>query len=315
LRVLLAGATGTLGRPLVRELLHARHEVVGIARSAEAERTLEALGAEHVRADVMDRDALLSAVAGSRADAVIHELTALKKLPVQHRDMRETNRLRIEGTANLIEAARIVGATRFLTQSIFFGYGYLDRGDEVLTEQSDFGRLQGNKFDEHLEAMVSTEKQTLEADGIEGVALRYGLFYGADAATMIGMLKKRMLPVPAGRSSTIGFIHHEDAATATVAALDKAPGGSVYNIVDNEPTTWNDFIRAASTASGAPQQLSLPGSLLRLFAPYGGAMMTRVGLRVSNARAKAELGWSPRYPTVAEGFRAAVSSRAPKTTR
>jgi len=299
MRVLLAGATGTLGKPLVAQLNAAGHEVIGVARSAAGVATLQACGASSVLADVMDRDALLRALEGVTADAVVHELTALKKAPATFGAMRETNRLRIDGTANLVQAFHAVGATKFVTQSIVFGYGYRDHGDSVLTEQSRFGALAGDGTDEPIAAMVSTEQQ---AFAIDGIALRYGLFYGDDRDTVERMLARRSLPVPARWRGSIPFVHHWDAAAATVAALERGIPGRAYNVADDGPTSWREYIEAVSAASGAPKPLALPDGLIRAVAPYAGAMMTRLNLRVSSALAKSELGWAPRYPTVVEGL-------------
>lgn len=301
MRVILAGATGTLGRVLVPELIRAGHEVVGIARSRDAADRLTRVGAAAIVADVMDRDGLLAAARGESADAVIHELTALKKVPLRHRDMDQTNRLRETGSAHLIELARAVGARRFITQSIVFGYGYRDHGETTLTEASPFGRPEGNAFDPHLAAMVSAERQAMDTDGIEGVALRYGLFYGADIPNMTRMLRRRGLPVvrDGGR---LAFVHHEDAATATVAALEKAPPRSVYNIVDDRPATFRELITAVASTHETPAPLVVPQWVLNAAAPYGGKVLGGVSMNVSNAAAKQDLDWAPRYP----GYEAAL---------
>lgn len=248
----------------------------------------------------MNRDALLRAVDGIHADAVLHELTALKKAPAKFSDMEETNRLRIQGSANLLAAAREVGATRFLTQSIVFGYGYRDLG--AVDETTPFGVLTGDASDAPIRAMVSAEQQAFNAPGIDGIALRYGLLYGADAATMAGMLNRRSLPISTRWRGTLGLVHHEDAASATVAALERGTAGRAYNVVDDTPTSWRDYIEAIAKAHGSKPPMALPGWLLRHAAPYAGVLMTRVNMQVSNARAKLELGWTPRYGSVSDGL-------------
>jgi len=303
MRVLLAGATGTLGAPLVRRLVGAAHDVVGIGRSNAGAERLRQLGATPLLVDVMDRDALLAAVRAERFDAVIHQLTALKKPPMRHADMRPTNALRIDGTAHLLDAARTAGATRFLTQSIVFGYGYRNHGTRLLTEDDPFGTPQGDAFDEHLAAMLSTEKQARTAPGIDGIALRYGLFYGADVDTMAGMLRRRVLPVVRG-GGEIPFIHHEDAASATLAALERGEPGAVYNVVDDTPTTFRELTERVAVARGTPPPLTVPRWLLQAGAPYGAALFAGVSMRVSNERARTRLGWAPRYPSVREGVAA-----------
>jgi nucleoside-diphosphate-sugar epimerase len=301
MKVLLAGGTGTLGVPLITSLRAHDHEVLAIVRSRDGESRVRGLGAEPVVADVMDRDALLRAVEGMRADAVIHELTALKKTPVKHSDMTATNVLRIQGTTHLLDAARAIGATRFLTQSIVFGYGYNDHGDTVLTEDAPFGRPAGNAFDPHVEAMRSTEQQAFEADGIDGISLRYGLFYGGDLDKVERMLRRRSLPLPRA-GGLLPFIHHSDAATATVAALMRGRPNSAYNIVDDEPATFRQLVTAIADARHAPRPLTLPAWLLRIVAPYGGVLLDGVSMRVSNAKARSELNWTPAYPSYRDGI-------------
>jgi nucleoside-diphosphate-sugar epimerase len=303
MRVLLAGATGTLGRRLLPQLLSGGHEVTGVARSGEGAASLATLGASAVVADVLDRDGLLSAVADLRFDAVVHELTALKKAPIRHADMCATNRLRTTGTAHLLEAAREAGATRFVTQSIVFGYGFVDHGAVPLTEEAPFGLPRGDAFDATVDALASAEEQARSAQGIDGIALRYGLFYGADTDRFADMLRKRMLPVTRD-GGEIPFIHHDDAASATVAALERGRPGAAYNIVDDTPTTFAELASEVSERYGAPKPLVVPPWLLRMVAPYGHILFTGMSMRVSNALARAELGWAPRYPSIHHGLAA-----------
>lgn len=304
MRVLLAGATGTLGNPLVRQLVAAGHDVVGIGRSPDGARRIGELGAMTLSADVLDRDALLHAVDGMTFDAVIHELTALKKLPLRHRDMVATNRLRTAGSANLVEAARATGARRFITQSIVFGYGFRDHGSHVLTESDPFGTLQHDAFDPVVSALVSAEQQATSIPGVDGIALRYGLLYGADVDRVAGMLRRRALPVTKA-GGDIPFVHHEDAAAATVAALERGTPGVAYNIVDDTPANFRDLVEAIAAARGAPRPLVVPAWLLAVAAPYGRVLYNGLSMRVSHARAGAELGWEPRYPSIRDGVAAA----------
>lgn len=303
MKVLLAGATGTLGIPLIRQLLAAGHDVAGLARTPTGAERLTELGATPILADAMSRDALLDAVQGRTADAVIHEMTALRKAPARHRQMKTTNDLRTRGTAHLLDAARALGATRFITQSIVFGYGYTNHGTKPLTENAPFGEPEGNAFDSHLAAMVSTEQQAFQAQGIDGIALRYGLFYGADAANVVKMLRKRALPV-AKNGGELAFVHHEDAAAATVAALKHGHAGEAYNIVDDDPATFAALIRGIAKAHQAPPPLTMPPWVLRLAAPYAAAVLGTVSMRVSNTKAGTELGWTPKYPSYRDGLTA-----------
>ena len=308
MKVLLAGASGALGIPITRQLLAHGHQVLGLTRHKAGAGRLAALGARPVVADALDRDGLLRAVDGLAADAVVHELTALRKPPLRHRGMALTNRLRTEGTANLLAAAEALGARRFLTQSIILGYGYRDHGDRVLTEQDPFGRLAGDRTDPHVAAMRSTEQQAFTAP--EGIALRYGLLYGGDAERLRPQFARRRLPVAKG--GVLGWIHHEDAAAATVAALERGRAGQAYNLVDDLPASWQEVFTAMAAAMGAPPPRRVPGWLVRLGAPLLAAFLIDTSMRVSNAKAKAELGWRPAYPTYHDGIRAMAGGAARK---
>lgn len=308
MKVLLAGASGTLGRFLVPQLVAAGHDVIGVTRRAQAADRLRRAGATAVVADVLDRDALLAAVDGLAADAVVHELTALTKAPAWYGDMEPTNRLRVEGTRNLLEAAGRLGATRFLTQSMFLGYGFRDLGRAPLSEEAPFAVPTGARTDPVLAALKSTEDQVRgAAPGIDGIALRYGLFYGGDVDVYAALLRKRRLPVPSGHSGTLALIHHEDAASATVAALERGVAGRAYNIVDDTPATWRELMEEVARTTRTPRPLALPAGLIRLAAPYIGEVMTHVDVRVSNGRARTELGWTPRYPGFREGLAAGAT--------
>jgi nucleoside-diphosphate-sugar epimerase len=307
MRVLVAGASGAIGLPLTRQLIAHDHQVLGLIRNPDAADRLTALGARPVVADALDRDGLLRAVHGLRADAVIHELTALTKAPLRHSGMAPTDRLRIEGTANLLAAADALGAKRFLTQSFILGYGYRDHGNRFLTEDAPFGMPEGDACDPHLEAMHATEQQAFTAP--EGIALRYGQLYGGDATRMRAQLARRGVPV--ARGSLLGWVHHEDAAAATVAALEHGRAGRAYNVIDDRPATWQEVITAMAQAFGAPPPRRLPGWLLRLLAPYVASFVVGASMRVSNTRAKTEVGWQPRFANFHDGIQA-MASPAPR---
>jgi nucleoside-diphosphate-sugar epimerase len=301
MRVLLAGASGAVGRPLTGQLIAAGHQVVGITRSQANAQRLRNAGAEAVVADVMDRQNLLAAVRGVRADAVMHQLTALGT-----RKMREamagTNELRTTGTAHLLAAARAVGARRFLTQSIVLGYGYRDLGPRVITEDDPFGEPAPGRFGPGMAAIRSTEEQVFSADEMEGVALRYGAFYGQDSFTRMiaNLVRKRRPPVPSSGGGFANFIYLEDAAAATVAALEKGRAGQAYNIVDDQPVRWADYLDALAAELGVRRPWRVPDWMLRPI-PYLGTIMT-TSMRVSNAKARRELGWAPAVSTYREGI-------------
>ena len=306
MKVLLAGASGAIGMPIARQLIAHDHQVLGLIRSYAGADWLAGLGARAVVADALDRDGLLRAVDGLSADAIIHELTALRKPPLRHSGMTQTDRLRTQGSTNLLAAAEVLGAKRFVTQSIIFGYGYSDHGDQVLTEKAPFGIPAGNRSDPHVAAVASAEWQAFTAP--EGIAVRYGLLYGGDAEQMRTMLARRALPV--ARGGLLGWVHHEDAAAATVAALEHGQAGEAYNVVDDRPATWQEVFTAMARAVGAPPPRRLPGWMLRIAAPYVASMVVGTSMQVSNAKAKTELGWHPVFPTYREGVQAMVA-RAP----
>ncbi|MFF5973407.1 NAD-dependent epimerase/dehydratase family protein [Streptomyces sp. NPDC012769] len=301
MRVLLAGATGAIGRPLLDALRTAGHEVLALTRKP----TAEVPGAGLVVADVLDRDALMRAVDGISADVVIHQLTALSKPPARYADMRLTNTLRTTGTRHLLEAARAIGARRFLTQSMVPGYGYVDHGPRPLTERDPFGRPRGSRTDPMVAALHANERQVCAADDIEGIALRYGAFYGLSGSQgFVDALRAGRLPVPRDGGGTMSWIHLSDAAAATVAAMERGRAGQAYNIVDDEPVTWGRMFDEHARAAGTRPPRRLPGWALRPAAPYFATLMIDTSLRASNARAKAELGWKPAFPTYREGVRA-----------
>lgn len=298
MRVLLAGATGAIGQPLVAALNEAGHEVFALTRDADA----VVPGARTIVADVLDRENLLRAVGDQPMDAVIHELTALRKAPAKYKDMDVTNTLRVKGTANLLEAARATGARRFVTQSMVPGYGYFDHGPRPLTEADEFGRPRGTKVDPIVAGMQSTEQQVFNAEGIEGIALRYGAFYGlTGSAGFVEALRGGKLPTVRGGGGEMAWIHLTDAAAATVAALENGTAGQTYNIVDDTPARWGELFAEHAEAAGTKAPRTLPNWALRLVAPYFATLMLDTSMRVSNRKAKTELGWEPRYPSYREG--------------
>lgn len=295
MRILIAGATGVVGRPLVTMLAEDGHEVFALTRTP---RTVK--GATTVVADAMDRTALLKAVDGLPLDAVVHQLTALKKTPMRESLMAATNALRTEGTTNLLAVARATGARRFVSQSFYGGYGYRDHGAAPVTEDAPFGETDG-PFAATVGAMRSAEEQIFTADGIEGMSLRYGGLYGPGAVeTLVALLRKRRLPI--ARGGVAPWTYVEDAATSTIAALDNGRGGNAYNICDDEAASWGDVVIELARAFDAPKPMTVPGGLLRLLGPYAGVLMTRTSLRLSTAKAKEELDWKPTVPGYREGI-------------
>lgn len=307
MKVLIAGATGALGMPLVQKLIAGGHEVLGLTRTPGNTRVLTDLGARPIVADVMDRQGLLAAVDGLRADAVVHALTALKKAPMRHRDMYRTNELRDAGMTNLLAAARALGARRCVVESMHVGYGYGNWGERMLTEETPFaprGRTRG--LERHLAGFRALEGQLFEATRagwIEGVSLRFGAFYGPEAGmrTIVELLRRRRLPLLSGGHAALSWIHLDDAAAATVAALERGQAGEAYNVVDDEPATWRDFLGLLAATAGAPAPRSMPRWVVGLAGPLAAAFLSTT-LRASNAKAKRDLGWTPTLPTYRVGI-------------
>jgi nucleoside-diphosphate-sugar epimerase len=298
--VFVAGASGAIGRPLVRQLVVAGHEVSGMTRS-RADLVRE-LGAEPVVADACDTDAVRAAVEHARPEVIVNELTDLSRRlnPRKYGEwLAGTNRLRREGTQNLADAAVAVGALKLISQSVAFAYSFdpgLKTEDEPLlgAEAGDMGR-----------AIEELERITLSAPG--GIVLRYGFFYGPGTSycrdgQQVQMIRRRRVPIVDGGNGLFPFIHVEDAAAATVAAIARgAPG--VYNIVDDEPAPEREWVPYVAELTGARKPRRIPGFVARIAAGRMAALATRLG-PVSNEKAKRELGWQPRYTSWREGFRA-----------
>ncbi|RKT82389.1 Nucleoside-diphosphate-sugar epimerase [Saccharopolyspora antimicrobica] len=306
MRIVLAGATGTLSSELVPRLLAAGHEVVGLTRTASGAQRLRTAGVTPVVTDVMAADALLTALDGRTADAVIHQATAITRTPAFHRDLHPTDALRDVGTRNLLRAAKRLGARRFVTQSFFLGYGWRDHGPGLLTEDHPYAEPERGPFGHHMRSLRSNEDQVLRSPDLEGIALRYGLFYGPEPATrkMLELTRKRQLPIPRP-AATLHPIHIADAASATVAALERGRAGQAYNIVDDQPVDMGDYLAALAETAGAPPPRRVPGWLFRAV-PYMHSLLvgTRIGL--DNSKAKRELGWAPEYPTYRDGLPSTV---------
>ncbi|GAA1360863.1 NAD-dependent epimerase/dehydratase family protein [Streptomyces beijiangensis] len=301
MKVLLAGGSGILGTLATEALTADGHTVTRLGRGA----------ANDVRADLLDRDAVLRAVDGYSFDAVVHAATALAgKSFTRHRDMHGTNVLRTTGTTHLLDAARATGARRFVAESMMFGYGYGDHGVEPLTESGTPFGPQGTDaaLEQHVGAMRTLEELTLGSDGIEGICLRFGMFYGAGVtdAHMVPLLRKRGLPVVEGHGRALSFVEVGDAARAVVAAVRTDRAGRAYNIADDTPVSFAAHTRATAEAFGAPRPMTVPRWVLRA-APLARTIMGSQ-LRLDNTRAGAELGWKPTRASSIEGIKALAES-------
>jgi nucleoside-diphosphate-sugar epimerase len=315
MRVFIAGATGTLGLPLVRALVSQKYNVVGLTRSPEKRRMLEELGAEVAIADALDAAGLDQAVRGAKPDCVFHLLTAIpKSAPLHASQMEATNELRVKGTANLLRASIAAGAKRIVAESMIFAYGFGDQGLERKTEKDELQPREPESWlQETVDALRSLEDQLLGASReglIQSILLRYGLFYGSESPStkyMVKMLRRRLAPMVTGGRGICSWIHIRDAVSASIAAMELGCAGEIYNIVDDEPVNMNDWIAQAAHAFNAKHPFSLPLWLLRLLMPYMGVIFdTR--LPVSNRKAKRQLGWQPQYPSFREGLVEVASS-------
>ena len=307
MRIFVAGATGALGRPLVSQLVAAGHEVTGMTRTPDKTAALRELGATPVLADALDRDVVIAAVRAADPDVVVHQLTAIGKLDIRSPDrtFAATNRLRTEGTDNLLAAARAAGATRFVAQS-YAGWPYARVGDLVKPEDAPLDPDPPAGLRETHAAIRYLEETVLSAKDVEGVVLRYGGFYGPGTGMAKGgdqyeAVRKRQFPLVGDGGGVWSLVHVEDAATATVAAIERgAPG--IYNVVDDEPAPVREWLPALAAATGGKPPFKLPRVLARLLmAPGMLAMMTEIR-GASNAKARRELGWVPAHRTWREGF-------------
>lgn len=295
--VFVAGGSGTIGVPLVKALASAGHRVVATTRSNDKQASLRKLGAIPVVVDALDADALERAVRDASPSHVIHQLTALPKAGVRRpRDLAATNRLREEGTRNLLRAAIAARAERLIVGS------FAPLGSLIDSAPSDAGQ------DPAARAVRVMETEVLEASrqgAIEGIILRYGLFYGPgtpSADDLIAQVRRRRLPRVRNDRGQLPFIHIDDAVAATVAALDRGAPGSVLDIVDDHPASFSEMVVELAKLSGAPEPFAVPSWLPRLVAPYM-AKMLALRVSLSNAPARAALGWSPAFPSYRDGLR------------
>lgn len=286
MRVLLAGSTGVIGTELRRQLIDAGHEVSGLARTATPRATLGV--------DLLDREAVLRAVDGLEFDAVIHQATALRRTPLAARHMTTTNRLRTEGTSTLLAVARETGATKVITASAFFGYGFSDHGSQPIDETEAFGQ-----HDDAVQRALLSNEQQVRAAG--GAALRYGFVYGTGPAPVVA----------AGWNGLLPYVHVVDAASAAVAALTRAKAGQAYNIANDESASWRELQEASAIAAGEPMPREVAPWLLRASAPFAAELIGATSMRLSMAKAKRDLRWKPQFATYAEGLASQVDVSAP----
>ncbi len=300
MRVFVAGASGAIGTRLVPQLINRGHQVIGTSRSPEKAARLRALGAEPVALDLLDPRAVRKAVLDAKPDAIVHEATALANLrDFKHfdRSFAQTNRLRTEGTDALLAAARDAGVRCFVAQS-FASARYAREGGMVKSEDDPLDPTPVPAMRETIAAMRYLDQAVTNAGGI---ALRYGGFYGIPNDEMSVFVRKRLFPIIGDGGGVSSWIHLDDAAAATVLALEHgAPG--IYNIVDDEPAPIREWLPVLAKVLGAKPPRHFPRWLARLFAGDALVMMQTESRGASNAKAKREFGWTLRYPSWRQGF-------------
>jgi 2-alkyl-3-oxoalkanoate reductase len=308
MKVFVAGAAGAIGRRLVPLLVAHGHEVTAMTRSHTKTRLLRAFGADPVWADGLDAREVMRAVGRSRPEVVIHEMTGLagiKSLRNFDREFALTNRLRTEGVDHLLAAAYTVGARRFIAQS-FGNWNYERTGSATKTEDDPLDPHPPAAQRRSLAALRDLEAKVVNADGITGIALRYGNFYGpgtdfAADGEIAAMLRKRAFPIIGDGAGVWSFVHVDDAARATLAAMDWGDAG-VYNVADDDPAPVVEWLPELARRLGAPAPRRVPVWLGRIAAgEVGVSLMTRIR-GASNAKARRDLGWAPRYASWREGF-------------
>jgi nucleoside-diphosphate-sugar epimerase len=314
MKIFIAGASGAIGSQLVPQLVMRGHEVVGTTRSAAKTAALRALGAEPVVVDALDPDSVADVVARAEPEVIVHQLTALSgslSLRNLKRGVAATNRLRTEGTDHLLAAGRAVGVRKFVAQSNF---ALLERtGGPVVDESGRIDPSPPKDLAEGVAALRHVEEAVTGITWADGIALRYGGFYGpgtgietAPDAVMAGLIRKRRFPIVGGGGGVWSWVHIADAASATVAAIERGKPG-IYNVADDEPAPVRDWLPVLARALGAKPPRRIPAWPVRLLAGRGAAETMTKARGISSEKAKRELGWTPRYPSWRTGFTEGLS--------
>jgi nucleoside-diphosphate-sugar epimerase len=319
MRIFLAGATGAVGKRLVPLLVAAGHEVAGTTRSESKAGAVRALGAEPLVLDILDAAAVGRAVSEAEPDVVVHEATALSSLSsMRNLDaaFAETNRLRTTGTDNLLAAAKAVGVPKLVAQS-FAGWPYAREGSAVKDEDAPLDPSPPASAAETLAAIRHLEAAVVGAEGIEGIVLRYGGFYGpgtslCEGAEHVEAVRARKFPIVGSGAGIWSFVHIDDVAGATLAAIERGRRG-LYNIVDDEPAPTTEWLPYLAGVLGAKPPRRVPEWLGRLAAGEQMVSMMTAGRGASNAKAKRELGWKLVHPTWREGFVNGLTDRSKRS--
>ena len=306
MRVFVAGGTGTVGRRLVPQLVARGHQVTATTTGPGKLELLRRLGAEAVVMNGLEAASVGEAVAAARPDAIVHEMTAITGKPdMKHIDrwFATTSRLRTEGTDHLLAAAQAAGVEHIVAQS-YGSWNGIRSGGWVKTEEDPFDPMIGLAARPVMEAVLYLEKVVVAAGG---AALRYGSLYGPGATEdQVEMLRKRMFPVVGGGTGYTSLVHLDDAAGATVLAVEQKAKG-VFNIVDDEPAPAHDWLPYLASCAGAKPPLRIPTWLARPLAGEVVVTMMTQGRGFSNAKAKRDLGWELRYPSWRQGFKAELA--------
>ena len=305
MKVFVAGASGAIGSRLVPQLVERSHDVIGTSRSPAKASRLRALGAEAMVLDLLDPPAVREAVRAAGPDAIVHQATALSGMnDIKHfdRSFAPTNRLRTEGTDALLAAAQDVGVRLFAAQS-YAGWPYAREGGPFKTEEDPLDPSPVPAMSKTHAAIRYLEQAVRDAGG---VVLRYGGFYGSPDDNQLELVRKRRFPIVGDGGGIWSFVHLDDAAAATVLALEQGTAG-VFNVVDDEPAPVRDWLPVLAETIGAKPPRRVPRWLARIVAGEAGvALMTEIRGAL-NAKAKRELGWNLRHPSWREGFRAAYA--------
>jgi 2-alkyl-3-oxoalkanoate reductase len=310
-KVLVAGAAGTLGLPLVQRLVAAGDEVSGLTLTDRSAAKVRAAGAHELVADALDPPSLLERVRAANPEVIVHLLTALpKRGPTRASQLSATNRLRTDGTANLLAAGRSAGVRRIVAESVVFAYGFADLGDRLLDETAaPAERAPSAGMKNAQNAALSLERQVQhmsETTDLEAVVLRFGALYGPSVPStefMLTLLRRRLMALPGGGHSVLPSIELSDALSALEAAIRSPRAGGLYNVVDDEPVELREFVDELASAFATPKPYSVPYWVGRAFVPYAAQFLNRTVIRASNNKLKTSMGWAPSVSTHRDGIR------------
>lgn len=307
MRVFVTGASGAIGSRLVPQLIDAGHEVIGTHNSPASAELLRTIGAKPVLLDLLDAGAVRKAVLEHEPEAIVHQATALANVKFS-RNMdkvtAKTSELRTKGTDALLAAAREAGVRRFVAQSVAVFGRYAREGGPIKSEDDPREQTPPANTQQTVAALNHLERVVTDFGGI---ALRYGAFYGAANDGTIEPVRKRQFPIVGDGGGIWSWIHLDDAAAATVLALEH-DGPAIYNVVDDEPAPVREWLPVLAKALGAKPPRRFPTWLARLLAGEFVVVLSTEARGASNAKAKRDLGWTPRHPSWREGFPAVYSA-------